>query len=373
MRRQLSAVALAAALGEAPAEAHAQQIVSFPTPLTPPKPVPPVVGTMTPLPNVFRPPIASHEHIAVGVDGRGDVVSVTATQRLVLKQKFDYRLTIPAPVVDVEPGPGTESSPGQRTGAIIWQGFAGGRKVLSARARLEPGPAGRALPLAIDVAKEGAQTIVRLRNTTRATVSTFSADARPTDVAHVLDALRADPSGVSLGRTAYVTVRSETRPVRVTVAAPLLVTGTLAANSPPIRLVLGGSQPLTRQLRIEGRPRIRLSVQPLVQTGSLRPPGTRTWVAAVRRPRTDGRGLLAHALEASLTLASVRQYQTYLATPDPNGRSSASYVYRQVRRAAPATPTESGSDGGLGAVAIALLVAGAVVALGGAAVAWAHS
>jgi len=375
MCRSLSAVALLVVLGISTEAAHGQQIVAFPTPGTPPKPIPPLVGTSTPLPNVFRPPVESRERIVVGVDGRGDVLSVTATQRLLLRQKADYRLTIPAPVLDVEPGPGSESTPGQRTGAIIWQGFAGGRKILSARARLVPAAAARGLPLAIEIVRSGQATTVRLRNTTGATVSTFSADARPIDVARILDALRADPAGGSLGQAAYVTLRTATKPVKVRVAAPLLVTGTVASNGPQVRLVLGGSRPLVRDLRVaaaDGKVRIRLVVRPLAPTRLLRPPQGRTWTAAVRRSHPDGRRLLAQAIEISLTLGSVRQYQTYLGTPDPSGRASASYVYRQVQRAAPAVPSES--DGrGLGAVAIGLLVAGAILAVGGAAVAWAHS
>ncbi len=89
--------------------AAARQLVLFPTPAFPLSQSPPLTATIS-FPNVFRPPVESHERIDVGVDEHGSVVSVEVTQRLVLHQTADYRITIPAPVRDVEPATGTQLS-----------------------------------------------------------------------------------------------------------------------------------------------------------------------------------------------------------------------------------------------------------------------
>ena len=51
-------------------------------------------------------------------------------QTIVVKRLGDYVFTIPAPVLSVTPGPGTESQPGQRENQILWEGFSPGRRVL---------------------------------------------------------------------------------------------------------------------------------------------------------------------------------------------------------------------------------------------------
>lgn len=65
--------------------------------------------------------------------------------------KGDYSLVITAPVEDVEPALGYGSTPGLRTGAVIWQGFSPGARTLAAVITLRRAAAAPALPLRIEI------------------------------------------------------------------------------------------------------------------------------------------------------------------------------------------------------------------------------
>jgi hypothetical protein len=400
VRLRLLCVALTGGAALA-APAAARQLALFPTPATPLSTAPPLVGAQLTLPNLFRPPIQSREWIAVGVDEQGSVVSVEVTQRLVLRQRADYRITIPAPVRNVEAATGSQSLPGQRQGAILWQGFAAGQRILGARARLDPVAAAPALPLRLGLSvlvagrplgsftRSGELDVyLRLHNATRVSVTTFSGDGDRPTLAKILDTLRRDPGGSTLGRGTYVAINGPTRNVRMTVDAPLRVVGRLRFGAGQVdggtmsfATVLGGARPFDRIVHLQGRakgvraPHLELTVSPLVPADELRPPTGRTWVETIRSDRRlTGRRLLAHALETSLRLARVRQYQTYLLNPDPLGVATASYVYRSAPKPAAPAPTHPASGGGgLGAAVIALIAVGAVLGAGGLVALWAHS
>ena len=351
------------------ADAQAARLVLFPTPLMPLTATPPFQPPYTALPNVFRPPIRSSEVTSVGLDERGEVVSAATTQRLVLMRPGDYRLTVPAPATDVVAGPGSKSSPGLRRGAILWAGFSPGRKLLSATATLDPGAAARALPLRIAISNGS----VRLENTTETTTSTFSADGDKVQLAKILDVLRKDPQGRSLGRGTYVRVKGNAQALNARVSAPLRITGRIGDK--PIDFVLGGDRPGVRTIEVRGRPSIELEVEPAPPDSLLRPPRGRSWVEAVRLGAVPGgRAFFDQALKASLTLARVHQYEAFLANPDSLGRVDARYVYRTVAAPAPPpAPAPAPTDEGLAAWMLALIVAGSIAAAGGLAVLWANS
>jgi hypothetical protein len=48
--------------------------------------------------------------------------------------------------------------------------------------------------------------------------------------------------------------------------------------------------------------------------------------------KATGRQLLAFATKVSLTLARTRQYEQFLANPDPTGASESTFVYRSAVR-----------------------------------------
>jgi hypothetical protein len=327
--------------------AEAARVVLFPTPLTQVTATPPFQPPGTSLPNVFRPPITSRELIRVGIDPEGTVVSVDASQRLVLHRPGDYRLTVPAPARNVVAAAGSQSSPGLRTGAVLWAGFSPGHKVLAANVELDPAAAAPALPLKVS-ASDGS---VRLENATGTTYTTFSAHGDPAQLAQVRASLRADPQGRRLGQGTYVKVTGAVRNLRLRLYAPLRVTGRIGGRA--VSLVLE-DEPRT----IQAQGQIALSITPV-------PPAS--LFASSPSPGWD------ETLRTSLTLARVRQYRSYLANPDPLGPIEARYAYRTVAAPAPPPAPPAPQDEGLAAWLIALIAAGSVAALGGAAVLWASS
>jgi hypothetical protein len=326
---------------------EAARVVLFPTPLTQITSTPPFLPPSSSLPNLFRSPITSDELIRVGIDGDGKVVSVNAMQRLVLRRTGDYRLTVPAPARNVVPAAGSESTPGLRTGAILWAGFSPGHKVLSANAALDPDAVGGLLPPRVVISGGS----VRLENATTTRYTTFTAHGDATQLGQVLDALRKDPQGRRLGQGTYVKVTGPVRDLRVRLYAPLEVRGRIGGRE--VSLLLG---PEPRTIRVAGRPSIALSVEPV-------PPSLRE---SARKPDWN------RTLRTSLTLARVRQYLSFLANPDPLGPLQARYLYRTVAPGPPPAPPAP-QDEGLAAWLIALIAAASVAAAGGLAVLWANS
>ena len=99
--------------------------------------------------------IDARTRVVVDLDARGAPTAVSAVQRLTIHGVGDYFFTIPAPLRDVLPGPGTQSKPGLRPGMVLWQGFSGGRRVLSARLLLDPARVSASLPLRVRLARAG--------------------------------------------------------------------------------------------------------------------------------------------------------------------------------------------------------------------------
>jgi hypothetical protein len=350
VKRAVLAGAAAVCLSPAAAQA-APKLALFPTPLTPLTSTPPFQPPPTALPNFYRPPIRSTERIAVAIDEEGDVVSVKATQRLVISRVGDYRLTVPAPVTEVVAAPGSKSSPGLRDGAVLWAGFSPGHRVLAATATLDPEDAAKVLPLTVDISG-GA---VQLRNETTTTATTYTTTGDPAELAKLLAALRQRPDGRTLGHGAYVRVSGVTRNLEVRVTAPLRVTGRVGGRA--VSFVLGAEP---RTIRVAGQPEVALSVEPV-------PPAA--LYSARERPTWD------ETLRISLTLARVRQYDGFLGNPDPIGPLTTRYTYRTLAAPAPSPVPEPSTpqDEGLAAWLIALAIAGSVAAAGGLAVLWARS
>jgi hypothetical protein len=286
--------------------------------------------------------------VRVSVDQAGAPFAVRAVQRLDVRRIGDYSFQIGAPVIDVRAAAGSDSSPGLRSGAYLWQGFNPGRRMLAAQVALEPGAAAGSLPLRVEVTGDR----VVLRNVTALSVPTFAADARVPPLLAYLASLRRAVSAGQLPSGGGAVITSALEPVRVRIAAPLLVTGTIGTRR--VRLVLEASAAFPRGA-------IHLEIRP-------QPP------LALLTPRADetGRTLLIRATRATLSLARLHQYQAYLGNPDPGGISRTTYVYVSGRRAAapPTAIAQSSNRGWLGTV---LIVIGTLGALLLAAVAWARS
>ncbi len=388
MRRALAAAALAAAVAPAAAFADAQQVLlPGPTPYPTPSPplatvTPPVGATLT-----FRIHASSDQRVTAGVDASGRVVSVRALQNLHLTGTGDYLIVVPAPVLDVRPGPGSQSQPGQRQGQILWAGFASRRRLLSAVAILRPGPVRPVLPLRLHASRDGDRYALTLTNATLTSEVAFQGTAARPELASLLDQTRSQSLARRRLTPAYVTISGlvSQRPQKARIAAPLLVTGELRFAQAPssaaggvvsgrsvrFSFVLGDGQPLTRRVEVTGggEPRVHVEVRPTAVVRGLRPPRGGSWHSA----RLPAPALLRTLIDTRMQLVRSDQYESFLANPDSLGRNTTTYVYETAaaRHAAPPPPSSSG--GGSSTLVVLLAVVAAIAAAGVGVVAWAHS
>jgi hypothetical protein len=334
--------------------------VALPSPVQPLSPQPPLGSApITETEGIFH-RVDAATRVRVRVDRSGRPFAVGATHRLAVRDPGDYAFVVPAPVLDVRAAAGSQSVPGQRRGAIVWAGFNPSRKVLAANATLDPRAAGRELPLRIEV---GPSTIT-LVNATPITAGVFTAEAVAPPLARYLDRVRAAALAGRAIPPGVADLTTMARPAHTTVEAPLRVTGTVGGRR--VDTVLGDGRPLRVTLR-RGDGRVALRVEPVAPTRLLTPPG-RSWAEA----GLGGRALLARTNGALLRLARVRQYDAFLANPDPRGPATATFVYRTGRPAAATAPPVA-TDESSSALTTALVVAATLAALAAGVVVWARS
>ena len=330
-------------------------------PRTPP--LAPETSGALPLQPRFLRRVSNRESVVVGLDEEGTPNSVRVTQTMRLNRLGDYVFAIPAPVLTVLPGPGTQSPPGQRTNQILWQGFSPGRRSLSAQADLRVEDSAPFLPVKVRMERGTDPTTVIIENVTGVTAPSFTGDVEPTSLAQVLGRIR-----TAIGRDLFaegvnVELRGRKTPVQVRIAAPVLVAGRVGAG--------------TQQRRFSGlldgirRRELRISVP-----GSKTPKVTFTVrTAPVPDDVTANQGpsaRLAGTIRLELTYARRRQYDQYLSSPDPTGRSSATYLYRTAARPLGSEPVQEGGsdDHTMGWIVLGLLLAAGLPV---AAVVWARS
>lgn len=324
--------------------------VALPSPLAPLTSQPPLAGgaTATSETHLLH-RVDATTRVRVSVDATGAAFGVVAVQRLVVHVPGDYVFTVGAPLASVAAAPGSQSAPGVRGAAILWEGFNPGTRVLAARAVLRR-PALEVLPLGV-VRRRGSVTLV---NRTGARGIALAADARAAPLAAALRGLRDDVAARRTPRTISAQLTSTARTVRLEAAAPLRVTGTIGTRQVDIRL--GGGLPMTKTVAVRGP--IDLTVTPIA-------------VVAEPPPGLNGRRLLAAANETLLSLARVSQYRSFLGNPDSTGRSATTYRYVSATRPVPVA--EAAPSHGSTAVATVAWVAAAIVVAGAALVVWARS
>jgi hypothetical protein len=332
----------ATALAAAPL-AVAAQYSPLPSPAAPLSNVPPLGGGASSSTERVHHRVDAVTTVRVAINGHGAPFAVTATQSLDVRVTGDYFFTIGAPVATVEAAPGSDSAPGLRTASIVWAGFNPGRRTLAARATLDPARASAALPLRVEVSS-GVTTLV---NETAVTVGTIAADVERAPLLRYYDALRAAKTPVA--GAAFLT--SNPKRATVTVRAPLQVSGAIGARRIS-RLVTG-------RLAVPAVGAVRLTVRPV------RP-------AFPKAAALSGPALLARVTTTLLTLARVRQYQSFLGNPDPAGTNATTYRYVTASRPRPVAAAEPVSGGRDWARTMAIVV-GAAVAVGAAGVAWSKS
>ncbi len=350
MKHLAVAVVIGLAVAASAQAAPRGDYVTLPSPLAQLSPAPPLGGGASQTSEGYRHRVDATTKVEVAVDTSGAPFAIHATQRLDVGVVGDYFLTIGAPVLDVEAAPGSASTPGLRAASILWAGFNPGRRTLIARATLDPSIAGAALPLRIEVAP-GRVTLV---NTTAVVAGSFTADAVAAPLVKYLAQLRRQ---VTLGRQptsggAYVT--SKPKPLGQRVVVPLLVTGTVGGHE--VDAIVEG------RLAIRGGGPVRLTATPASSGRLFFAPTT----------GLSGRQLLARATKASLTIARIRQYETFLGNPDPSGANHTTYVYRSGTppTAPPVAVVTAPKRNGASTIAVA---AGLLLAAAGAAFAWSRS
>ena len=196
----------------------------------------------------------------VRLDEDGKPHSVRVLQTIVLKRLGDYVLTIPAPVLSVNPGPRTESQPGRRENQILWEGFSPGRRVLAAWADLRVAESVAGLPVEVSV-EPGEVTI---RNATAVTVPSFTADPVPASIAEVSSHVRASIRANLFPEGLNVALHGKQTPEQLRVAAPLRVRGVVRVSGervPFSGLLDGIRRPELRVPIPDGDPKLEMRVQ----------------------------------------------------------------------------------------------------------------
>jgi len=347
MTRALVGLALLALAAPVAASAGPPRLAALPSPLAALSATPPLGTGASAAAEGVRHHIDSTTRVRVAVDRHGTPFAVTATQRLVVSQPGDYYFTIGAPLTDVEPAYGSQSTPGLRTATIIWAGFNPGKRVLAARATLDPVAVAGSLPLRVSIG--GGK--VTLANATGITTTAFTADALKPQLEVFLAALRRATRTGSAPTGGGALVTSQPVQTTVRVIAPLRVTGTIGSRPVDVRL---GAKPVSFPA---GRLRLLVSV---VHPAPNPPAGT------------SGRKLLDIAVGASLESARARQYDSFLGNPDPSGSSSSTFSYVSEPRpvaVVSAAPRQSGHD----RFGLLLWACGGVAALAGGALAWSRA
>jgi hypothetical protein len=282
--------------------------------------------------------------VRVAVDPSGAPFAVSATQRLVVRRLGDYYFTVGAPLTSARATAASQGPVGFRTGSLIWEGFDPGTRVLEATARLRVSAVAPSLPLRVE---RHAGRVV-LVDATSVDVGTFTASARPTGLASALGRALHAPLTRTTVLAGQAVVTGPVRQTRIRVVAPLRVVGTVGGANVDVRLDTTRPRFATRA----GAVHLEVAVAP---------------------PSDSRRGsLLQRVLRASFELARARQYDEFLANPDPSGTSRTTYRYdTRARPAAVApAPTRHGSTGWTRTLAVAIGIAAAFVA---AVVIWARS
>jgi hypothetical protein len=409
----LACACVLAAIAAADARAG-QTPVGLPSPSQQLTASPPLTGSSTAA--EFRVPgrVDSRQEVSVGIGPDGAPVSVRDIERLVLNGKGDYSFIVPGPLTDVLPGPGTDSQPGFRTDAIVWQGFSPGRRVLAADARLRPKDAAASLPVRLSLrttvaGKElepgergSGQLILELtaENVTATPVVTFTAAGVPRELAVVLDSLRNTIAHGDAYNSYVANIGSKPEPLTRRFGALVELQGSIAFPHGRVEALratgarvagghvvfsgrLGEDDPTRLTVRVTGRasdlgaPILNMRVTPDLELHALRPPQGSTWKQAIGKGlvRPDPRAFLSDTIAALLRTSRTRQYEAFLANPDPYLRAGADrtvYRYRTVAavRAVSPVTTAGGGHGTLFAVLVAL--GGAAIA-SGLLVVWARS
>jgi hypothetical protein len=372
------------------------------------------LGVETKLPGTVQ----DLEQVSVGLSSDGSISDVRVVQHLTVTGIGDFSFKVPGPARDVRVLPESASTPGLRKGALLWQGFSPGTKILAAEVDLFPGQEAERLPVAFSlrmavdgrpltrgVPASGAfRMTLEIRNNSAVPIRIADAPADPARLAPLLDTLRrllasgrrAAPGRDGVPASVETTGPAATRQEAVEV--PFVVHGEVVFPPGSLSLTdvggavartdaqglhvdfdaqVGGGAPQKAVVDIQGRatalgiPRLEMTGRPaLPLAGPLRSPVGGSWARALALApsRLDGRRMLALAMDVLWRVARLRQFDAYLGNPDVNGTSTSSYTFRlasPVRRVvtrAPGAPRAAPATIAAAVLIILLLVAATAVA-----------
>jgi hypothetical protein len=367
-------------------------------------------------------PVDDEEQVVVSLSTDGSIGRVQVTQRLSLSGTGDFSFKVPGPARTVEVLADSGEQPGLRKGALLWQGFSSGQKLLGARVDLFPGEEAHRLPIRFSLrmtvggrslepeatASGPFELTLGIENNSAVPIEVTDAPADPEAVAPLLDEIRKALAGHrrpipgQRGIATSVRVEGQTTGKTKMIEVPFRVEGELRfpigsmtdvrvdggetatdARSTVVRFhtQVGGGSTDPFRLRVTGVAR-GLGLPSLEMTGGpalplarlLRPPVGRSWARAVALApsRVDGRRMVGLAMEVLWQVARLRQFDAYLGNPDIDGSSTSSYTFRlapvvRVALVPPAGPVRARP------VTIVVAVLLLALILLGLAMAWAHS
>lgn len=351
------------------APSAATSLVTLPSPFIPLRDVPPLRASAALTETRFPGRLSSSQLVRVTIDSSGHPFRVIDVDRIVIARKGDYSFVVAAPVVDVSRAAGSGSEPGLRAGAVVWQGFSPGRRVVGASMTLHTESAIPALPIRVEI--KG--SVIRLVNTTSGRATAVDAKIPASGLARVLDGAKTALEAGAPTPAPVVEATGAVRDVRLVARVPLQLRGTVRYDGRPPRQVVGvlAADPV----RIGGPGDVKaleLSVSVPEPASILSPPEGHRWLDLARSGRLHGsRRATRQAVNRLLAAALALQYQQFLPNPDLNGVTRTSYQYELARRAHPSEAT--GSADGQGWLLPLAVVVGGLAAAAGALVLWAHS
>jgi hypothetical protein len=352
-------------------------------------------------------PVVNDELVLVGLAGGGAPQEVTVEQRLALSGTGDYQVRERGPARASE-ALGDEPAPVTKFGAVVWQGFSPGSRVLAARLTLDPDLEAARLPLQVTASHGGSPlgpggqvpgpgtVLLTLTNVTHQPAALpTAADADAAQVAAALDAARAAagaPAGPRLpaagaGLPEAVPAEGEARVSAVT-GVPLRIMGGLRLRAPDgsprdgLGSVSGpattptqegaevtGTLPpgATAELRVDvtgpARLEVDLTAVPALDPRVLVPPqAAASWAAwAAAGPDAEARrAALDLLVQTAATGARATSYSPYLGADLP-GTGSTTFRYsfaepEQAEQAEQVTLALTPRPGALAVTAVALLL-----------------
>ena len=367
--------------------------------------------------------VTDREQVRIALSTDGSVNAVEVTQRLTLSGLGDFSFKVAGPALDVEALPESENRPGLRRGAVLWQGFSPGEKLLAARMQLFPDQESTRLPLRFELsmdvdgeplgagaARTGPLRLrLRISNLTALPISMVDAPADPAEVAPVLDAIHTSlsrgrrPVPGQDGLPADVAATGPLESRQEDIEAPFRISGELVfprgtltaakvsggkVSRDPDGLhvrferLLGGGSPLDMTVTVGGQAHgLRLpsfaatAATAPPRAAVVKPPTSDGWTAAVASDPSafEGDIMLAQAMSALWRVARLGQFDAYLGNPDPTGPSSTAYAFRLAPLAAPAGQGGAAFGGPIRPVGVLILALFAMLVLFGTAVVWANS